>query len=166
MKNIADILREIVGRGASVSSLICTVDKVDGRMCDVSPVDTDLAPLTEVRLNAMTDGEAGIVITPKVGSFVLVSLLTENDAFVTMFSEIDSIVLDGGENGGLTITPELKTQLDKMTARIDGIMDAIKNAVPGSMDGGLALHASMMAALATIVQKEDFSNIENEKIKH
>jgi hypothetical protein len=55
-----------------------------------------------------------------------------------------------------------------MTARIDGIIDAITNAVPApsGMDGGAALQTSMIANLETIIDKENFSSIENKKINH
>lgn len=60
----------------------------------------------------------------------------------------------------------LKTELKKMSARIDGIIDAISNAVPVPQDGGTGLQATMVVALQTLVNKEDFTNIENPKIKH
>lgn len=76
------------------------------------------------------------------------------------------ITFNGGSNGGLAITPELKTQLDKMTARIDGIIDAINNATFLANDGGSELKSSMVKALAKLTDKEDFSNIENADITH
>jgi phage baseplate assembly protein V len=78
----------------------------------------------------------------------------------------ESVTFNGGENGGLTITPELVAQLEKMSARIDGIIDAIKNGVPIPQDGGAGLQTTIKAALIAIVDKEDFSAVENEKIKH
>ncbi len=107
-----------------------------------------------------------------------------NDAFVIKATDLDeikitdvpnivianteTIIINDGENGGLTITPKLVEELQKMTARIDGIINALQNAVPatGTPDSGAALILSIKTALETIVQKEDFSRIENEKIKH
>lgn len=75
-------------------------------------------------------------------------------------------IFNDGDNGGLTITPELKDQLDKLTKRVDDIIDAIKNGVPVVHDGGAALLASQTVLLDLIVDKEDFSNIENPIVKH
>lgn len=123
-------------------------------------------------------------VTPTLDSIAIVTLANgaDNAPFFIAFSEVDEITLtigestvrintdvwvfNGGTLGGLTKTQELKTQLDKVTARIDGIIDAINNGVPspGAADGGAALQTSIKAALALLVNVEDFSNIENEKI--
>ena len=72
----------------------------------------------------------------------------------------------GGDLGGLVKVEELKSELAKLTARVDGIISAINNGVPVPTDGGAALQTTIKAALATIVNKEDFTNIENENVKH
>jgi hypothetical protein len=73
---------------------------------------------------------------------------------------------NGGELGGLTKTKELKTQLDKLTARVDGIINAITNGAPAPQDGGVVYQQTMVAILDTLTAVEDFSNLENEKITH
>ena len=72
-------------------------------------------------------------------------------------------------NGGsetMANATDLKKQLEKMSKRIDGIMDAIKNAVAIPQDGGTGLHKTMVAALAMIVDKENFGQMIDDKIKH
>lgn len=72
-------------------------------------------------------------------------------------------------NGGsetMANATDLKKQLEKMSKRIDGIMDAIKNAVAIPQDGGTGLQKTMVAALAMIVDKENFSQMIDDKIKH
>ena len=61
---------------------------------------------------------------------------------------------------------DLKKQLEKMSKRIDGIIDAIKNAVAIPQDGGTGLQKTMVAALAAIVDKENFDQMIDDKIKH
>lgn len=61
---------------------------------------------------------------------------------------------------------ELKSQLEKMSKRIDGIIDAIKNAVAVPQDGGVTLQSTMVTALATLVDKENFGQMIDDKIKH
>jgi len=115
------------------------------------------------------DAKKGIVITPVSGSSVIVSRIGDSDElFVEMFSEVESIIIDGGDNGGLTITPELKTQLDKLTARVDGIINAINSqtVIPVPQDGGTALLSLLRLEIAKITDKEKFDKIENTKIKH
>lgn len=72
-------------------------------------------------------------------------------------------------NGGsetMANATDLKKQLEKMSKRIDGIMDAIKNAVAIPQDGGTGLQKTMVAALAAIVDKENFGQMIDDKIKH
>ena len=72
-------------------------------------------------------------------------------------------------NGGsetMANATDLKKQLEKMSKRIDGIIDAIKNAVAIPQDGGTGLQKTMVAALAAIVDKENFGQMIDDKIKH
>lgn len=145
-----------------------SVTKVHADSCDVKR--DDMPELFKVRLQTVLEpGDNGVLIIPKEGSKVLCGLIENNptDAFIISASEVETITIHGGNNGGLTITPELVTQLDKLSARVDGIMDALNNALPGTTpDAGAVLLTSIKTALALIVDNEDFSNIENDKITH
>jgi len=163
-------IRAIATGSAPISGdatvFLAEVKSVAGAKCSVQ---LDELVLTDVRLTSVIgDDKKQIVIAPKVGSVVLVACLSSslNNLVVIQYSEVDNIIINGGANGGLTNTPELKKQLDKLTARVDGIIDAIKNAVPTPYDGGTNLQTTMKALLATIVDKEDFSAIEDTTIKH
>ncbi|GHT44450.1 hypothetical protein AGMMS49965_20100 [Bacteroidia bacterium] len=84
----------------------------------------------------------------------------------TLNVNAEDTIFNEGKNKGMVIAPELKAQLEKMTARIDGIINAIKNAVPVPQDGGAGLQSTIKAGLAAITDIEDFSEIENEHITH
>jgi hypothetical protein len=159
------------GSGSGYDTYAAKVTGITGATCTVERV-LDGKKMSDVRLNATVEAADGLVIVPKIDSFVLVTNIDGDKWFVAQFSQIekislnvvDTIEINGGANGGTCITPELKTQLEKMTARIDGIIDAINNAVPGVQDAGVALQTTMKAKLATLTDKEDFSGIENERI--
>ena len=53
-----------------------------------------------------------------------------------------------------------------MTARIDGIINAVKTASVVPQDGGATFKANMIVSLEALVNKEDFSQIENKKVLH
>jgi len=174
--NILFNLIDIWAKQNQFYSVMGTVDSVDSsnRTCIVSPSDGS-PTLNDVSLEADYDESEskGFYIVPAVGSNVIVTFKSKDYGYLSAWTEIDNIVakqgkwvFNDGSNGGLTITPELKTQLDKLTARVDGIIDAIKNGVPVAQDGGAALQATQTILLDLIVNKEDFSNIENEDVKH
>ena len=76
------------------------------------------------------------------------------------------LTMNGDNHEGIVIGPELKNQLDVMTARIDALYDAIQNAKTGANDGGKTYQSNMDTILTDVPQKEDFSNIQNDTIKH
>lgn len=115
-------------------------------------------------------------IKPKQGSVCLIGVVEGQEAltFLINAEEVELVEVkadkieynDKANDSGLAIVPELRRQLDTMTKRIDGIISAIKGGIPVAQDGGTALQKSIVAALDTITDKEDFSNIENKQIKH
>lgn len=93
-----------------------------------------------------------------------VKILAENGK---MTIRTDSTLdLDGDGYGGLVIAPELKKQLGLLTQRVDTIISALQSSPTAAMDGGAAYKAGITAALATIVNKENFSGIESGKVRH
>jgi hypothetical protein len=78
------------------------------------------------------------------------------------------IMINGDQFGGLAKWPAQKTELEKMSARIDRLENAIKNSVPstGSPDSGAALKTSMVVTLNAPLPKENFEDLENEIVNH
>lgn len=120
-----------------------------------------------------TIGETEIVVQDKSISIVN-GKVKANIAEDSLKLDVDGTTLemDGSVstwNGGSETTAnanDLKKQLTIMSARIDALFNAIKSGVPAPMDGGAAYKASMTGILAAASQKEDFSNMIDDKIKH
>lgn len=112
------------------------------------------------------DKGKGLVQIPKESSMVMVVIRGKSQGFVVMVEEVEEVIIRGGENGGLIKIGELVKNLDKMTKRIDGIIEAIKNSTTVAQDGGASMKATIITSLNTLTEKEDFSKIENEKIRH
>lgn len=99
----------------------------------------------------LKDGDA--VLWSKDGGFVIVR--TDK-----------TVELNGTQNGGVVKAAELKKQLAVLTARVDGIINALKTAPTAAQDGGASYKGGIVGVLSAITQKEDFSNIESDKVKH
>lgn len=82
------------------------------------------------------------------------------------FDSDKTIAFDGDKFGGLCKTPELKKQLDILTGRVDSIINGIKTATVTPEDGGATLKSGIIASIEAYTQKEDFSQIESDKVKH
>lgn len=120
-----------------------------------------------------TIGETEIVVQDKSISIVN-GKVKANIAEDSLKLDVDGTTLemDGSVstwNGGSETTAnanDLKKQLTTMSGRIDALFNAIKSGVPAPMDGGAAYKASMTGILSAASQKEDFSNMIDDKIKH
>lgn len=140
-----------------------TIIRADNNTVDIQPLDDTAAPLLDIDLHL---GDVGAIsYRPDVGATVLVALDSPSTGFVLLSSQCP-IIINGGHNGGMLKTPELATQLQKMSRRIDGIINAIKSGVPTPQDGGASLKTTITASLDTITDVEDFSNIADDNVTH
>jgi hypothetical protein len=163
-QNIGDLIRKLVENNEEVYSLPCKVVKVSADVAELAPLNGD-ANIFGVKLIAGTS-TTSLLITPTVDSIVIATFLSKDTAFIGLYSEIDSVAIRGDQYGGLIKINELTANLDKLTARVDGIISAINNGVPIPQDGGVGLQTTIKASLATLVNKEDFTGLENDKVKH
>jgi len=164
-QNIGDLIKQLAANSEEVYSLPCKVVSIDSdNLAELEPLNGD-PNLLAVRLIAGAS-ESPLLITPVIGSAVIATFLSRNTAFISLYSEVESVEIRGGDLGGLIKIEDLKSELAKLTARVDDIISAINGGVPVAADGGAALQTSIKAALALIIDKENFTNMENEKVKH
>jgi phage gp45-like len=93
------------------------------------------------------------------------ALYTESGGWVVARDD-GTVELCGKGEGGIVKARELESQLNKLSRRVDGIMNALKNSQTGSQDGGATYKTQIAAALAALSDKENFSNLESEKVMH
>jgi len=110
-----------------------------------------LLPGDGVKPPKLNDGDAALY-TEAGGSVVC-----RNDGTVELF---------GTDAGGVVKADDLRRELGKMTARIDAVINALRDSPTVPQDGGSAYRAAIVAALAAIVDKENFSDIESGGVKH
>lgn len=135
---------------------------------DVEPFEE--AELFDVRLKAAIDNVTdGIVEFPKVGSTVLVGIIRNNveTCFILKCSEVDKIVINGGELGGLVNWPDVKAELEKNNAILEALINVLTGAPVAEPGNGSpsALQASLSGALEG-KQVGDFEDKEDLKVTH
>ena len=168
-----DILNGIRALGNQEANSFIAV--VENNYPDKDYVDVrDLAgtQYPEVRKRAAIEsGTDGIIITPVTGSTVIVTRIGKSDElFISMFSMVDCMVIDGGEYGGLI---KIQEQINKLNALVKTVNDLIQKfnmhthqvATTGSASAqtGTASATTMTAQTAEEFKREDY---ENEKVKH
>lgn len=77
-----------------------------------------------------------------------------------------NIEINGSDYGGLIKIEELKTQLQKNTAILQGLLGTLKTPITEPGNGSpSAFQATLITAIGTL-QAGNFSNIENKKVVH
>ena len=162
IEQISENIAGLLGKDVTV---FAKVESVSGASCSVSLASDPAVIIDNVLLTSNKDSN-GFLLSPTTGSLVVISTINkQSQYYVSMLSQVDSVIFQNGENGGLTITPELVTQLDKTNTVINAIVNSIQNFTPVSGDGGAALKtffASQISGKAV----GDYSSIENENFKH
>jgi hypothetical protein len=140
-----------------------SADEIDWTNKTMTATDSDDLPYYNVLL-----GVGVVAVRPVLNSDCLIAIVEgdEATAFLLYANEAELVEYNGGQNGGLVNTKELKTQLDQLTARVDGIISAINDGKVATDQSGAALLASIKMGLSAIQTKENFDNIEDVKITH
>lgn len=148
---------------------------------DTVEISIDGMELSDVRLRSIIDSQGNrVVVYPAVGSTVLVGRIGQsNQLYIEAVGVVDKVLCRIGNmklevteagfvyNEGRHTTANadiLKHELAKLTKRVDDLLNALNQASPDSSTG--TFKATLTPLIASIVNKEDFSQIENDKIKH
>lgn len=76
----------------SLVGRVVAVDK-NKRTCTVQPLEEEEATIYNVRLQASMNSSNGLLCFPAPDSFVVVTFLSEDSAYVALFSEVESVEL-------------------------------------------------------------------------
>ena len=174
---IKEVIDRILNERLVVQTEVAKIVSIDdtAMTCEVSIVGKP--SLTDVRLKSVIDSvDKGILIKPKVGSYVLVSLINnkKGNAYVSGFTEVDSIrlitdsiELAGDSFGGLIKIESLKSELNKNNQILQSILAVINGSpIPEAGNGATSLLQTTLKGVLVGKQIGDFSNIENNKVKH
>ncbi len=103
-----------------IDVIACAVKSVDidTRTCTVTPIEGDAE--TEIAgVMIMAEVSDGIFPSPKVGSTVIVGVSTKKKALILMYSEVEMLVLLGGELGGIPKVIPLTEKLNNLEAKVN-----------------------------------------------
>ena len=179
-KEIRRLLRDIAGANVPPYTILTgQVQSVQGETCTIS---RDGVTYADVRLGAVVDGNANnLIIKPTVGSYVLLADLSDGklrDLAIIGWSQIDivsinninAIVLNGGNLGGMVRIGDLTTKLNALTDRVNALIEAYNTHThPVSTTGTAAAQAGTAAATTATAQTApsfSASDYEDTKIKH
>ena len=121
--NIAELIRSIAQDGIRPSFTLCTVTAVNHteRTVDVRSIEDD-SEMLSVNLQANQQSQHGVVLFPRIGSYVIVGTISQYEAsFITLCDDVESVEIDtdtvtinGGAHGGLVNVRDLTSALNSL----------------------------------------------------
>ena len=171
--DIAESIRKLAGSANAFETFVCEVKSVDGATCTVTRV-LDGLEIADVRLNCHITENEGIVVTPKVNSFVLVTNIDGRQYFVSQCSEIekitincdDKIIINDGNNGGLINIEKLTQKLKTIETDINSLKNIMTAWIPVAQDGGAALKGAVETWAGDLLAITQTSDYEDTKVTH
>jgi hypothetical protein len=173
--NIRDILDEAIKQAMNkqeIYSIVCNVDSVDtgDRTCVCTPINGG-AELQDVRIQASLGGTTGLFIEPEVDSKVIVSFLSREIAYVSLFSEIknvyldfsDKVIFNGGLNGAMVKIGDLVGRLNDIEDKVNDIISVYNGHT--HVETGASTNATLSTVLGylTLTVEADIDNPEIEQ---
>lgn len=165
-RELGENIRDIGGAGRKITIYQGIVNSVDGNLCEVQIGNISIP---DVRLRASeTDDDSEMIITPKVGSAVIIGSLSGDlsQLVVLQVDKIETIVINGGKLGGLINIEQLTQKLNTIEDDINTLKNAISGWIPVAQDGGSALKTSISAWASQTLVKSQRGDYEDETIKH
>ena len=185
MNNARKALKQFVQGMQRPPLLTGKVVAVDADTCDVDPSDGG-PTIYMVRLKpAIGTNEVGTITWPKVGStcviaeldgdankYILVNceqvdrVLVKLEGGATMeVKNDDTMELNGAQYGGLVKVQDLRQDLNKVNAFLEGLRQALATSATLPEDGGATYKAQITAAISGL-QLPTYNTIESPKTKH
>jgi hypothetical protein len=159
MSEIKNAINTLVGIEDMVYFNDCEVVSTDEgeRTCNVQN------GVNEITVRLMPVVDDGVLIMPAVGSIVTVLQSDKYDPVIVQYSEVEKIILMGGDNKGLVKVVELKNKLNALENQLNSVLTILKaTVIPTATPYPFApLYASINPLTPT--QQTD---IENPLIKH
>lgn len=177
------MIKALARQGANIEAQLCTVTAVDAaaRTVDCEPLD-ESAPLLGVNLQANQGLTSGMVLIPKVGSYVIVALMNDGvNGCVIATEEVESaeivigetsvlvtedgIVLNGGNLGGMVKVEALTSRINNIENDLNTLKEVFAKWVPAPQDGGAALKGVISSWASETLVLTERGDYENEKVK-
>lgn len=165
---IKSLIRSIANPGASGTSIFeAQVISASETSCTINYQGIHHS---DVRLVAgMSGSTATIIAKPATGSTVLVADLSAGkfrDMVVILTETTDSIVINGGQNGGLINIQDLTDRLNTIERDLNTIKRVFNTWTPSPQDGGAALKTAAAQWSSDTITETTTADIEDQKVLH
>lgn len=140
---------------------IVSVDK-NKRTCVVRVTSGNTANELTARLMASVDD--GFLCIPTVDSTVVIICSKQVSPLVILFSEIDEVVIRGGDKKGLAVLDSLVDRFNNIEQDINNLKTVFSSWSPIPNDGGAALKTAAATWISQTLTETQDTDIRNTKI--
>lgn len=177
MSGIIEHIREIAGTNLKAQTSIFDAKVISvsttARTCVVERLGGQASSRLTARLMASVDD--GCLMIPAVDSTVIVCMSDYVEPYVTMFSEVDSIVWLGGEYDGVPIVTHPTNANKGLLKRLNNVENAVRSLINNynshvhvlTLSGGITgTAAPTVLSESTVLVNTAQSDIEHPNITH
>lgn len=143
---------------------VLSVNK-DEKTCKVEFINGTSAPIENVSL-LQNNTSNGFFVVPKINSIVKISFSSPTSGYVSLFSEVEEIVFQGGNNEGIMKVLVAVQKFNALEKSINDLKDVFKNWSPVPNDGGAALKAAVTSWSNQSLTQSNKEELQNDKFKH
>jgi len=168
-KDIKTVFRKLTEKNEEIYGIPCVVDSVDivAKTCYCIPIETGKADLMDVRLISDTD-KNGFLMIPKVNSAVFVTMINNEAGFISMFSEVSEIQLNGDNYDGLIKVDDILNEINTRNTTIKTAITAALTSIDASIValGGVSSSSSAFTAATASLTNILKATVINTTVKH
>lgn len=175
MSKLKNIIREMADSPHDFLAKICQVDSVSisRRTADCIPIDGS-APFLDANLQADQDNNKGVLLVPRIGSYVLVCQTSFGQAAAVILTDdveqliidTDQITINQGDNGGLVNIQPLVDRLNRLENQLNQLKTLIQSWTPAPNDGGAALKSVLSSWATQTLTNTSRHDIEDTTVVH
>ncbi len=166
MEGIKDAIKFLSKDGNETQFVLCTVESINttNKTCVCEPVSGG-AEIMGVKL--MAKNQTGFYIIPEVDSHVIVCV-QENLSYVTMFSEVSEIQLNGDNYNGLIKVVDLLNEINTRNTTLKTAITTALTSIDASIVslGGASTSSAAFTAATTTITNILKATVENTTVKH
>ncbi len=170
-----ELFNEYIKRYLATEQFYCidgTVNAIDAdnRTIDVMINEDENNIITNVKLQGDFAQTVGICVFPTVGTICTIAMRDAKHATLLKCTQIDKIIIDtdsiiinGGNNGGMVMSPAITTKLNNLENQVNALLTALNTVVITLAPSGEFPISSFFDSLQSLPTTQQ-SDIENTKI--
>ena len=167
-RSIRDAINQIAGTHLTnkVHAVTATVLSVDipNRICTCQIVDGHVNNiLPNVKLMASVDD--GFLIQPTVNSTVCLIISDFSEPYISQYSGIDKIILNGGDLGGLVKVITLTKKINTLENKVNALVTKYNNHTHNVIAVGIPVGPNLLPEVGFLTPTQQIE-IENKTITH